>query len=222
MAKNLRKFETEAQYQSATLEYPSVSWVVSGDTLHYDKEKVINLNDIMISFNNNVGSFEDVQLWDSEYSPFTALTSMTVSSSGGTTEVSNPSTTYVHRLGEEGGVITLTYGTNDGYTCIDEDYFGVPIGAGFDMPEYMPKCDMYVPSKIEHVYEMPTNCKNLVINVNASTVYEVPLIQSYPPCEKIYVPDASVSLYEEKYHDEYRINIPILGISEYNGILPIN
>lgn len=38
---NLRKFNTEADYSSATLNYPSVSWVVSGDTVHYDKSKTM-------------------------------------------------------------------------------------------------------------------------------------------------------------------------------------
>jgi hypothetical protein len=35
---NLRKFATEADYTAATLNYPAVSWVVNGDTVHYDKE----------------------------------------------------------------------------------------------------------------------------------------------------------------------------------------
>ena len=34
---NLRKFATEADYSAATLNYPAVSWVVSGDTVHFDK-----------------------------------------------------------------------------------------------------------------------------------------------------------------------------------------
>lgn len=34
---NLKKFETEADYSAATLNYPAVSWVVSGDTVHFDK-----------------------------------------------------------------------------------------------------------------------------------------------------------------------------------------
>lgn len=33
---NLRKFNTENEYQSATLMRPSVSWVVSSDTVHFD------------------------------------------------------------------------------------------------------------------------------------------------------------------------------------------
>ena len=40
MNKNLKKFETQAQYEAAqsTLGYPNVSWITSGDTLHYVKE----------------------------------------------------------------------------------------------------------------------------------------------------------------------------------------
>lgn len=33
---NLRKFATEAEYSAATLVRPSVSWVVSSDTVHFD------------------------------------------------------------------------------------------------------------------------------------------------------------------------------------------
>ena len=33
---NLRKFNTENEYQAATLMRPSVSWVVSSDTVHFD------------------------------------------------------------------------------------------------------------------------------------------------------------------------------------------
>lgn len=38
MANNLKKFNTESEYNQATLSYPAVSWVVSGDTVHFDKE----------------------------------------------------------------------------------------------------------------------------------------------------------------------------------------
>lgn len=39
MAFNLRKFNTEAEYTAATLNYPSVSWIVSADTVVYDKSE---------------------------------------------------------------------------------------------------------------------------------------------------------------------------------------
>lgn len=37
MANNLKKFSTESDYQSATLNYPAVSWVTSTDAVHFDK-----------------------------------------------------------------------------------------------------------------------------------------------------------------------------------------
>jgi len=37
MANNLRKFQTESEYSSATLVTPAVSWVVATDTVHFDK-----------------------------------------------------------------------------------------------------------------------------------------------------------------------------------------
>lgn len=37
MANNLKKFQTEAEYTAATLNYPSVAWVTDTDTVHFDK-----------------------------------------------------------------------------------------------------------------------------------------------------------------------------------------
>lgn len=39
MAFNLKKFQTEAEYNAATLNYPAVSWILSGDTVVYDKSE---------------------------------------------------------------------------------------------------------------------------------------------------------------------------------------
>lgn len=40
MANNLRKFQNEAEYSAATLNYPAVSWVVNGE-VHFDKTSPI-------------------------------------------------------------------------------------------------------------------------------------------------------------------------------------
>lgn len=45
MAFNLKKFQTEADYQAAELNYPAVSWIVSGDTFHYDKTEPVVAED---------------------------------------------------------------------------------------------------------------------------------------------------------------------------------
>lgn len=39
MAFNLKKFQTEADYQAAELNYPSVAWVTGNDSIYYDKSE---------------------------------------------------------------------------------------------------------------------------------------------------------------------------------------
>lgn len=43
--RNLRKFNTEAEYSAATLNYPSVAWIVSADTVVYDKSEPVIAED---------------------------------------------------------------------------------------------------------------------------------------------------------------------------------
>lgn len=45
MAFNLKKFQTEADYSASTLNYPAVSWIVSGDTVVYDKTEPVVAED---------------------------------------------------------------------------------------------------------------------------------------------------------------------------------
>lgn len=48
---NLKKFSTEAEYGSATLNYPAVSWVTGTDTVHFDKSApVVANNKVKIAF----------------------------------------------------------------------------------------------------------------------------------------------------------------------------
>lgn len=68
---NLRKFNTEADYSSATLNYPSVSWVVSGDTVHYDKSKTMP-KVRMAANTGGLSVVEQLYLW---YSAATGITS---------------------------------------------------------------------------------------------------------------------------------------------------
>lgn len=51
---NLRKFATEADYSAATLNYPAVSWVVSGDTVHFDKAGATVNNKVKLAFTTDV------------------------------------------------------------------------------------------------------------------------------------------------------------------------
>ena len=54
---NLKKFSTEAEYGSATLNYPAVSWVTATDNVHFDKSgSTPTVNDkVMIASYNGEG-----------------------------------------------------------------------------------------------------------------------------------------------------------------------
>ena len=47
---NLRKFQNEEQYNAATLNYPSVSWIVSGDTVMFDKSAPATFGGLTVKY----------------------------------------------------------------------------------------------------------------------------------------------------------------------------
>ena len=53
---NLKKFSTEAEYGSATLNYPAVSWVTATDTVHFDKTAPAVNNKVKIAFTTDACS----------------------------------------------------------------------------------------------------------------------------------------------------------------------
>ena len=48
---NLRKFNTAADYSAATLNYPAVSWIVSGDTVMFDKSAPATFGGLTVKYN---------------------------------------------------------------------------------------------------------------------------------------------------------------------------
>ena len=48
---NLKKFATYADYSAATLNYPAVSWVVSGDTVYFDKAAPVIFGGLTVYYN---------------------------------------------------------------------------------------------------------------------------------------------------------------------------
>lgn len=65
MAHNLKKFQTENDYTAATLNYPAVSWIVSGDTIHFDKTAPVApmVGDIRVTY-NIADTSEEVKLYN--------------------------------------------------------------------------------------------------------------------------------------------------------------
>ena len=54
MANNLRKFQNEAEYSAATLNYPAVSWVVNGE-VHFDKTAPATFGGLTVKYNVTQG-----------------------------------------------------------------------------------------------------------------------------------------------------------------------
>lgn len=50
MAHNLKKFQNEAEYSAATLNYPAVSWVVNGE-VHFDKAAPATFGGLTVKYN---------------------------------------------------------------------------------------------------------------------------------------------------------------------------
>lgn len=50
MANNLKRFNSEAEYSAATLNYPAVSWVVNGE-VHFDKTAPATFGGLTVKYN---------------------------------------------------------------------------------------------------------------------------------------------------------------------------
>lgn len=204
---NLRKFQTEADYTAATLNYPSVAWVVSGDSFHYDNAAppVVNDKVIMASYD---GSGESTFYYFNCYASTTGdITSITIDN----VEV-NPITcqgadvdasqTYIVKY-------TIT-GTTVG------DWFSGDLGIG--QASDASKLDILIPSQITTINNYPSHVVNMV--VEATTPPYVEGLGSTFEGTGIYVPDESVNTYKA---DGYWVDIQdkIFPISQYSGNLPV-
>ena len=212
---NLKKFETEAAYSAATLNYPAVSWVVSGDTVHYDlsgstpptptNDKVIIASydgegEGCFTFYNCGSSGVDSEivgltLDDVEVNPVTCITE------------DNYDASEVH---------IAIYTLDDGRTQIMDWCSGdIGVGGGSNPS----KVDVLIPSQITDIYNMPMNSYNWVIEATTPPYVEA-LNSMFRYNGYIYVPDSAVNDYksDSNWGDvaEY-----ILPISNYSGNLPI-
>ena len=203
---NLRKFQTEADYSAATLNYPAVSWVVSGDTVHYDKEATPVANDKVIMaaysgtgegtftfFNceaSSSGNITSIILDDVEVNPITC--------EGGYVDASQ---TYI-----------VKYTLN---TTSVGDWLSGDLGCG--AASSPSKLDILIPSQVTEISYLPTSIENLVVEVENPAVIHYGL-SGFMGNGYIYVPDASVNSYKSTWTSE---ESSIRPISEYSGNLPV-
>lgn len=212
---NLRKFETEAEYSAATLVYPSVAWVVSGDTIHFDKTAPVVTNDkILMAFSANTdGQTISLLHLDSEeptlYFNKIELNDVDVTSlvqiSGILPDYTVANTNYVAK-----------YDVKDAYYDSIFDKFAGNLGVNGGTVE------LYIPSQITEVDNIPSNTTNLVIE--ATTPPTLSINVSEFTVQGVYVPDEAVNAYKSAsgWNDFEVLFSNIYPISQYSGNLPIN
>ena len=215
MANNLKKFDTMADYSAATLNYPNVSWVVSGDTLHYAKEAppapVVNDKVMMVFEDESNGDV--IVLFNcgtSHQEPF--CSSITVND----VEVEDllNCTADDSSVASVAGVNTVKYTLAN--STVIADWFSGELGAGSSVPSL----EILIPAQITEINYLPDNeITNLVVEATTP-----PLIEGFgsaQPDASVYVPDDAFNTYMQAsgWGDSLSHIYPI---SQYSGNLPIN
>ena len=206
---NLRRFNTEADYSAATLNYPAVSWVTATDNVHFDKSAPTPTNDkVMIASYGGEGESDFIfyNCGASTSSDITAITLDDVAVEPITcqTDSSNVDASQLH---------IAKYDLN---TTTVGDWCAGDLGCGAaSVPS---KLDVLIPSQITEVGGWPQNTKNMV--VEAETPPYVEGLGSSFVGDGIYVPDSAVNAYKTANGWSEKAEI-IYPISEYQGNLPV-
>lgn len=209
---NLKKFATEADYSAATLNYPAVSWVVSGDTVHFDKTAPVVINDKVMLLTTAASGGDEIVLYNAGSSPAEPyFISITVNDE----PVPNPnSTNSLGHVGVGGEPYLIKYEITS--TIID-DWFSGDLGAFGSAAQ---PGEVLIPSQITEVIHLPSNVYTAGAKVvcEATTPPNVGFASSGLENAILYVPDASVNTYEESGWVSFA---QILPISQYSGNLPV-
>ena len=207
---NLRKFDNEAAYSAATLNYPAVSWVTATDNVHFDKSAptppTVNDKVIIASYNGEgLGKFNFYNCEASTSSDITAITLDDVAVEPITCQTAeNVDTSQLH---------IAKYDLN---TTTVGDWCSGNLGCMYGSTSA--DVDILFPSQITEVGGWPENTKNMV--VEAETPPYVEGLGSAFDGDGIYVPDSAVNAYKSASEWGSKEEI-IFPISEYQGNLPV-
>ena len=212
MANNLRRFNTEAEYQQASLNYPAVSWITATDNVHFDKTAPVVVNDkVMMAWTSGDELGADIVLWNGGASiePELLYVSLTlndvdvmdIAGQGGTLgNYSTPDTDYLAK-----------------YELIDDsiitDIFSGDLGGGWGSTAG--NVDFLIPSQVTEIQSLPQNVSNVVIEAATPPTISVEWSDFVGD---IYVLDNAVSVYQTAWSE---VVGNIYPISEYQGNLPV-
>lgn len=205
MAHNLKKFQTEAEYSAATLNYPAVSWVTSNDTVMFDKTAPSQNDKIMMSFTTDSG--DHFVFYNCEASDAGDITSISVDDVAVTPIACNSTGDT------EEALHIIKYGLN---TTVIGDWFSGELGSD---GSNAPSIEILIPEQITEIGHLPANAQDAVV-ILATTPPELTLDGSSWQPAAIYVPDNAVNTYKAasvwNQKEEY-----IHPLSDYQGNLPV-
>lgn len=209
---NLRKFATEAEYSAATLNYPAVSWVVSGDTLHYDLsgDTPTSVPAVKVAFTTDscvdgyINLVTDGEMLD-------LINAITVN--GNDVELDSSSISYTLNTNTD---YLIEYFLKDNATDMG-NYFNLttPMGCASSKIEY----DIYYPPQVTAISFAQYYVGSLLVDTDTPPTLYFDSSGGEPTY--IYVPDSAVATYKADAKWSYMGN-SIRPLSEYEGNIPLS
>lgn len=211
---NLKKFATEADYSAATLNYPAVSWVVSGDTVHFDKTAPVVINDkVMMAWHSpsDETSGKDITLWNGGASmePELLFVSLTLNDADVMSDLTSDGTLHNYSTPDTDYLVKYELIADNTIT----DIFSGNLGGGWGSD--VGSVDFLIPSQVTEIESLPSNVGNVVIEAATPPTISVDWSDFVGD---IYVPDNALSVYQSAWGD---VSSRINPISEYSGNLPV-
>lgn len=210
MANNLKKFATEAEYSSSTLNYPAVSWITSGDTIHYDRTAPTpTVNDKVMIASYGGGGMGKFIFYNCEAGTSSDITSITLDDVAVEpitcqTEEESLDTGLVHIAKYDLSATTVGDWCSGNLGCMYSSNYA--------------HVDILYPSQITEVTGWPENTKNIVVETETPPYVEG--LGSAFDGDGIYVPDSAVNAYKTAPEWGSKEEI-IFPISDYSGNLPV-
>ena len=208
---NLKKFSTEAEYGSATLNYPAVSWVTGTDTVHFDKTApVVANNKVKIAFTTDA-CCDGKKFGVIDSTALSSLNGITVNGEPFTPSASDASISLAANTD-----YLIEYELKDGVSNVS-NWFEITPAEGCSSTRI--NYDILFPAQVTTVtglYEGGSEINNLLLEETTppSVTFNT---SSYP---NIYVPDSAVSTYKSA-SGWSSIEDHFFPISEYSGNIPV-
>lgn len=209
---NLKRFNTESEYQQTSLNYPAVSWVTGTDTVHFDKSApVVANNKVKIAFTTDACSGGKQINLTPNISVVSNINSLTVN---GEPLTPGSSDAYLDLAANTDYLIE--YELKDGVTDVD-NWFAITPAEG--CTSTMINYDILFPSQVNNIDGLQNAINNMILES------ETPPTVTFNDSDitdivGIYVPNSAVNTYKSaSFWASFKNKI--YPISEYQGNLPV-